>query len=148
MKGYLDGQEQGLIVPWCSQVEVLNHPTVGCFVTHCGWNSTLESLAMCVPIVACPHFSDQLTNAKMVDVVWKNGIMVRARDGGGLVERKEIRSICDPRPSATSHTRFLSGTVHLRRAEGEAKRYIYVILTLKKHSPLHGGRWVMLHCSK
>ncbi|OWM66995.1 hypothetical protein CDL15_Pgr000447 [Punica granatum] len=91
MKGYLDGQEQGLIVPWCSQVEVLNHPTVGCFVTHCGWNSTLESLAMCVPIVACPHFSDQLTNAKMVDVVWKNGIMVRARDGGGLVERKEIR---------------------------------------------------------
>ncbi|PKI44619.1 hypothetical protein CRG98_034974 [Punica granatum] len=91
MKGYLDGQEQGLIVPWCSQVEVLNHPAVGCFVTHCGWNSTLESLAMCVPIVACPHFSDQLTNAKMVDEVWKNGIRVRARDGGGLVEREEIR---------------------------------------------------------
>ncbi|KAJ4968097.1 hypothetical protein NE237_014798 [Protea cynaroides] len=50
--------EQGLIVPWCSQVEVLSHASVGCFVTHCGWNSTLESVATGVPVVAFPQWTD------------------------------------------------------------------------------------------
>ncbi|KAG7990942.1 hypothetical protein I3843_02G050000 [Carya illinoinensis] len=55
----LKQQGQGLVVPWCSQVEVLCHHLVGCFVTHCSWNSTLESIGAGVPMMACPHFSKE-----------------------------------------------------------------------------------------
>ncbi|KAL7219776.1 hypothetical protein ACSBR2_012776 [Camellia fascicularis] len=59
-------EQQGIIVPWCSQLEVLSHPSLGCFVSHCGWNSALESLASGVPVVAVPRWSDQGTNAMMM----------------------------------------------------------------------------------
>ncbi|WMV48368.1 hypothetical protein MTR67_041753 [Solanum verrucosum] len=82
-------EKQGKLVSWCSQVEVLKHPSVGCFLTHCGWNSTLESIASGVPIVACPIWNDQLCNAKLVQDVWKNGVRVDTGDGG-IVERDEF----------------------------------------------------------
>ncbi|XXG78673.1 hypothetical protein AAC387_Pa08g2571 [Persea americana] len=75
---------EGLIVPWCSQVEVLSHPSTGCFVTHCGWNSTSESLAMGVPMVCFPQWSDQTTNAKLVEDVWKIGVRVKVNEDGVL----------------------------------------------------------------
>ncbi|KNA10118.1 hypothetical protein SOVF_147030 [Spinacia oleracea] len=85
-------KQQGLIVPWCSQVEVLSHPSVGCFVTHCGWNSTLESLTSGVPMVGFPQWTDQMTNAKLVEDVWKTGVRVKvSEEEGGLVKSEEIK---------------------------------------------------------
>ncbi|PRQ46040.1 putative UDP-glucuronosyl/UDP-glucosyltransferase [Rosa chinensis] len=55
--------EKGLVVSWCSQLQVLAHKAVGCFVTHCGWNSILEALSLGVPMVAVPQWADQTTNA-------------------------------------------------------------------------------------
>ncbi|CAN6205035.1 unnamed protein product [Urochloa humidicola] len=80
---------KGLIVPWCSQLEVLAHPSVGCFLTHCGWNSTLEAIAAGVPIVAMPHWSDQPTNAKYVQDVWRVGVRVLP-DSEGVMRREEV----------------------------------------------------------
>ncbi|KAL2469456.1 UDP-glycosyltransferase 75D1 [Abeliophyllum distichum] len=84
----------GIIVPWCSQVEVLSHQSIGCFVTHCGWNSTLESLVSGVPLVCCPQFSDQTTNAKMVEEVWGTGVRAKANEES-IVERGEIKKCLD-----------------------------------------------------
>jgi hypothetical protein len=83
-------KERGMIVTWCSQVEVLSHPSLGCFVTHCGWNSTLESLVSGVPVVAYPQWSDQGTNAKLIQDVWKTGVRVTANEDG-IVESDEIK---------------------------------------------------------
>ncbi|KAJ9701221.1 hypothetical protein PVL29_006528 [Vitis rotundifolia] len=83
-------EQQGMIVPWCSQVEVLSHHSLGCFVSHCGWNSTLESLASGVPVVAFPQWTDQNTNAKLIEDVWKTGLRVIVNQEG-IVEGGEIK---------------------------------------------------------
>ncbi|XP_075661578.1 mogroside I-E synthase-like [Castanea sativa] len=81
--------ERGLVVTWCPQLEVLSHKAIGCFVTHCGWNSTLEALSLGVPLVAMPQWTDQTTNSKFVMDVWKIGIRVKV-DDKGMVTREEI----------------------------------------------------------
>ncbi|KAL5578595.1 hypothetical protein UlMin_011037 [Ulmus minor] len=81
--------EKGMVVSWCPQLEVLAHKAVGCFVTHCGWNSTLEALCLGVPMVAIPQWTDQPTNAKFVMDVWRVGIRVKV-DEKGKATRKEI----------------------------------------------------------
>ncbi|KAI3806296.1 hypothetical protein L1987_22195 [Smallanthus sonchifolius] len=83
-------QKQGMIVNWCFQVAVLNNRSIGCFVTHCGWNSTVEALAAGVPLVVFPQWSDQPTNAKMVEDVWKTGVRVKRRERDEVVEGREI----------------------------------------------------------
>ena len=82
-------KERGLIVTWSPQLEVLAHPAVGCFVTHCGWNSTTEALSAGVPMVAMPQWSDQPMNAKYIEDVWRVGVRVRP-DEEGVVRKEEV----------------------------------------------------------
>ncbi|KAM7496296.1 hypothetical protein LguiA_020710 [Lonicera macranthoides] len=74
--------EKGLVVSWCPQLEVLAHKAIGCFVTHCGWNSTLEALSLGVPVMAMPQWTDQLTNAKYALDVWRNGVRPQINEKG------------------------------------------------------------------
>ncbi|KAL3506507.1 hypothetical protein ACH5RR_031889 [Cinchona calisaya] len=85
-----DLQKKGMIIPWCSQIDVLKHPSLGCFVTHCGWNSTLESIIFGVPVIAFPQWTDQGTNAKLLQDVWRTGVRV-VPNGDGLVGSNEIK---------------------------------------------------------
>ncbi|GLU24331.1 hypothetical protein SLE2022_402740 [Rubroshorea leprosula] len=56
-------KQRGLVVKsWAPQVEVLNHDSVGGFVTHCGWNSILEAVCAGVPMVAWPLYAEQRLN--------------------------------------------------------------------------------------
>lgn len=87
---FVDATEhRGLVVSWCNQLEVLANGAVGCFVTHCGWNSTVEGLSLGVPMVAIPQWSDQMTDAKFIEEVW--GVGVRCReDEFGVVRSEEV----------------------------------------------------------
>ena len=81
--------EKGLIVSWCPQLEVLAHKAIGCFMSHCGWNSTLEALSLGVPMVAMPQCADQTTNAKFIVDVWKVGVRIEVNERG-IVTKEEI----------------------------------------------------------
>lgn len=81
--------EKGLVVSWCPQLEVLAHESIGCFVSHCGFNSVLEALSLGVAMVAMPQWSDQPTNAKYIEDVWRTGIRALP-DEKGLVGREVV----------------------------------------------------------
>ncbi|GLT55915.1 hypothetical protein SLA2020_289980 [Shorea laevis] len=63
-EGFLDRTDGiGKVIGWAPQVEILAHSAIGGFVSHCGWNSTLESIWFGVPIAAWPMFAEQQLNA-------------------------------------------------------------------------------------
>jgi len=55
---------------------VLSHPSVGLFLTHCGWNSTLESICTGVPMLCWPFFAEQPTNCRYVCDKWGIGMEI------------------------------------------------------------------------
>jgi hydroquinone glucosyltransferase len=76
---------------WTPQTAILGHPSVGCFVTHCGWNSILESVVNGVPMVAWPLYAEQNMNAAMLEV--QVGVAVRAKVGlDRFTSREEVAS--------------------------------------------------------
>ncbi|KAH7655712.1 UDP-glucuronosyl/UDP-glucosyltransferase protein [Dioscorea alata] len=82
--------DQGKVVEWSPQQEVLAHPALACFITHCGWNSTMEAVSNGVPFLCWPYFADQHLNQIYICDVWKNGLKM-VRDENGLITKEEIR---------------------------------------------------------
>ncbi|KAL0317263.1 UNVERIFIED_CONTAM: Beta-D-glucosyl crocetin beta-1,6-glucosyltransferase [Sesamum angustifolium] len=91
--GFLERtQERGKIIEkWAPQAKILGHPSVGGFVSHCGWNSLMESIHFGVPIIAMPKQFDQPVNAKLV-VELGVGVGVD-RDERGRFTREEIGKV-------------------------------------------------------
>ncbi|KAH6815975.1 hypothetical protein C2S51_020795 [Perilla frutescens var. frutescens] len=81
--------ERGLIVNWCTQTQVLAHHAVSCFLTHGGWNSTMEGLSYGVPLIVMAQWVDQTTNAKFIEDVWRVGVRVRGSENG-MVSKEEV----------------------------------------------------------
>ncbi|KAH7667988.1 7-deoxyloganetic acid glucosyltransferase protein, partial [Dioscorea alata] len=79
--------ERGYLVAWAPQEEVLAHPSVGCFLTHSGWNSSLESAVSGVPMICWPFFADQHTTSRFVSEVWKIGLDMKDMHGREIVEK-------------------------------------------------------------
>ncbi|KAL8158271.1 UDP-glycosyltransferase 87A1-like [Apium graveolens] len=86
--------EKGLAVPWCDQLRVLCHPSVGGFWSHCGWNSTKESVFAGVPMLTMPIKFDQVPNSNVIVDDWKIGWRVKRPTAvETLVTRNEIAAL-------------------------------------------------------
>ncbi|ONK59237.1 uncharacterized protein A4U43_C08F4390 [Asparagus officinalis] len=85
-KGFLREIEgRGFLTSWCPQEEVLTHSSIGGFLTHCGWNSTMESMSFGVPVLCYPYFGDQQTNCRYLCDEWGIGLEI-----GDDVRREEV----------------------------------------------------------
>ncbi|CAL1411789.1 unnamed protein product [Linum trigynum] len=83
---------RGKVVGWANQEAVLSHPATACFVSHCGWNSTLDGLCAGVPFLCWPYFVDQFHNRDSICEAWKVGLNLKADDETGMVTSSEIAS--------------------------------------------------------
>ncbi|KAI4378728.1 hypothetical protein MLD38_016167 [Melastoma candidum] len=97
MDGFLPGgfreaaEGRGLFVPWCNQNKVISHPAIGGFLTHCGWNSVMESILCEVPMICFPLFTDQFTNRRLLVDDFRIGINLH--DGEGLSRAEVMEKI-------------------------------------------------------
>jgi hypothetical protein len=107
---FRDRVGRGMIVSWCPQQQVhmfhaivvhttyrhrpvlpsigqvLAHRAVACFVSHCGWNSTLEGVQNAVPFLCWPYFTDQFQNEGYICNVWRTGLAVAPGPDGVVTE--------------------------------------------------------------
>ncbi|KAL3517268.1 hypothetical protein ACH5RR_024170 [Cinchona calisaya] len=93
-KGFLDRiKGRGFLVPsWVPQVKILNHCSTGGFLTHCGWNSILESVVEGIPLIAWPLYAEQKMNAVMLSEDLKVALKPNANENG-LIGRVEIANV-------------------------------------------------------
>ncbi|XP_031744781.1 7-deoxyloganetin glucosyltransferase-like [Cucumis sativus] len=81
-------KDRSLISSWCSQEQVLSHPSIGGFLTHSGWNSTLESICAGVPMISWPFFAEQQTNCRYCCTEWGIGMEI-----DNNVKRNEVEEL-------------------------------------------------------
>ncbi|KAG0496465.1 hypothetical protein HPP92_001156 [Vanilla planifolia] len=80
---------RGHMVSWVPQQHVLQHPSIACFISHCGWNSTIEGVTNGVPFLSWPYFGDQFFDQDYICDIWKIGLGL-VPDENGVIRREQI----------------------------------------------------------
>ncbi|KAF9601887.1 hypothetical protein IFM89_023951 [Coptis chinensis] len=89
--GFRDGVTHlGKLVAWAPQQKVLAHRSMACFLTHCGWNSTIEGLSLGVPLLCWPYSADQFHNQNFICDTLNVGLRLN-KDENGIITRDEIK---------------------------------------------------------
>nr|AYR16632.1 UDP-glucosyltransferase UGT86J1 [Polygala tenuifolia] len=117
-----DIKDKGLIVQWCNQVAVLSHSATGGFLSHCGWNSTLESIWCGIPLLCSPLSYDQTPNRKLIVDAWKIGL--------NLCQKKSIRR----EEAARNIQKLMHGEI-----ADELRSNVSVMRQTMKHATVAGG---------
>lgn len=78
-------EHRGLILEWC-----LSHSSIGGYLSHCGWNSTLESICEGVPMACWPFFAEQQTNCFYACNRWGIGMEI---DSDSDVSREQVEGL-------------------------------------------------------
>lgn len=124
--------DRAMIIPWCSQKQVLAHPAIGGFLSHCGWNSTLESVWCEVPMLCFPLLTDQFTNRKLIVDDWKLGL--------NLCDRKPISKL-----EISEKIKILMGgktSDELRNAVKQVKKRMEAALTTNGSSQKNMDKFI------
>nr|XP_016474099.1 PREDICTED: beta-D-glucosyl crocetin beta-1,6-glucosyltransferase-like [Nicotiana tabacum] len=130
--------ERGMVVEdWAPQAKILGNPNIGGFVSHCGWNSVMESMKLGVPIIAMPMHLDQPLNTRLVEEVGVGLEVVRDKDG--KLDREKISQVInfvvlDQRgESIRAKARKMSETIRVKGDE-EIDEVVQELLKLCKRS--------------
>jgi hypothetical protein len=128
----LSGQKAHF-VDWAPQRDVLQHRAVGCFLTHAGWNSTLEAAVEAVPMVCWPFFADQLVNSRFVSTVWKTGVDMKDMCDRVVVESMVRKVMESAEIKTTAHAmaqQLRLDVVHGGSSSSELQRLVTFIREL------------------
>jgi len=92
-EGFLERtRDRGLVIKsWVPQVDVLNNPAIGAFVTHCGWNSTLEAIAAGVPMLCWPLGAEQKINKVLMVEAMGIGLELEGYNTG-FIKAEEVET--------------------------------------------------------
>ncbi|RLN00354.1 UDP-glycosyltransferase 73E1-like [Panicum miliaceum] len=128
------GDRRMVVTGWAPQTAILAHPAVGAFVTHCGWNSVLETVVAGVPVLTWPMVFEQFITERFVTEVlaigerlWPEGVGVRSTRSEehelipGEAVARAVARFMEPGgagEAARSRVKGLSAKAHAAMAEG------------------------------
>ncbi|KAK7337141.1 hypothetical protein VNO77_17701 [Canavalia gladiata] len=127
---------EGLLIRgWAPQVLILSHPAIGGFLTHCGWNSTLEAVCAGVPMLTWPLFGDQFFNEKFVVHILRIGVAVGVESPVNWGEEEKVGVLVKKEDVVRSIEKLMDGG----NESEERRKRARVLAEMAKRAVEEGG---------